>query len=101
MTFIQHNSLTHQHTCVPTRTGGIRTPSQSLASSATKFRNFSLDFPSTYAYEGESAILLSSITMYVLAGALYRNPDPWLLLLIQMWSRCHVVRMMDQRRKVI
>ncbi len=39
--------------------------------------------------------------LYVLPSALCRNPDSRLLLLIRMSSGCHVVQMMDQRRKAI
>jgi hypothetical protein len=75
---IQHNSQTHQTTCVPTRTGDIRTtPSQSLASSATKIETEILLRLSVHLRDYEKRISNPLIIHhYVLAGALYRNPDP-------------------------
>jgi hypothetical protein len=83
MTFIQHNSLTHQHTC-PTNTRvspleqANRRHQDTFAVSRQQFYKnpkFLLRLSVHLRdYEGESAILLSSITMF--------SPVPFAAILI-------------------
>ena len=100
---IQHNTSIPRNTCNPQNrryqvdiSGSAVDYRQQYYKIETEISLQTFQHASTYATTGESTTL-SSIT--VLVSALCRNPDFWLLLLVQMWS--HVmwskIRMMIQQ----